>query len=61
MSVIEILKINSGTFFNQTSLNTHDSDQTINIGLGIRKLFDDDKVVRYSATATTTATKYTGD
>ena len=45
MSVSEILKINSGTIFNQTSLNMHDSDETINIGLGMRKLLNDDKIL----------------
>ena len=45
MSVSEILKINSGTIFNQTSLNTHDNDETINIGLGIRKLLNDDELL----------------
>ena len=29
-------------FFNQTSLSLHDNDETINIGLGYRKLFNDD-------------------
>ena len=33
MSVYELLELNNGgTIFNQTSLNTHDSDETINIG-----------------------------
>ena len=45
MSVTEILPIDSGTIFNQMSLNTHDSDETINLGLGIRKLLDDDKIL----------------
>jgi adhesin/invasin len=47
MSVTEIFKIYSdtGTIFNQTSLNTHDNDETINIGFGIRKLFNDNKVL----------------
>ena len=45
MSVNEILKINSGTIFNQTSFNNHDGDQTINIGLGTRKLFNNNKVM----------------
>ena len=45
MSVTEILKIRSGTFFNQTSLNIHDSDETINIGLGIRQLLNENKVL----------------
>ena len=45
MSVNEILKINSGTVFNQTSFNNHDGDQTINIGLGTRKLFNNNKVM----------------
>ena len=44
MSVTELLKIESGTIFNQTSLNTHD-DETINIGLGIRKLLNDNKIL----------------
>jgi adhesin/invasin len=38
MSVNEIMKINSGTIFNQTSINTHDGDETINIGFGVREL-----------------------
>ena len=43
----EIFKIYSdtGTIFNQTSLNTHDDDETINIGFGIRKLLNDNKVL----------------
>jgi adhesin/invasin len=47
MSVTEIFKIYSdtGTIFNQTSLNTHDDDETINIGFGIRKLLNDNKVL----------------
>jgi len=45
MSVTELLKIDSGTVFNQTSLTTHDDDETINIGLGIRKLLNDNKVL----------------
>ena len=47
MSVTEIFKIYSdtGTIFNQTSLNTHDNDETINIGFGIRKLLNDNKVL----------------
>ena len=45
MSVSELLKIDSGTVFNQTSLTTHDDDETINIGLGIRKLLNDNKVL----------------
>ena len=45
MSVNEILKIDSGTIFNQTSFNNHDGDQTINLGVGVRKLFNDNKVL----------------
>ena len=45
MSVSEILKIDSGTIFNQTSLNTHDDDETINIGFGVRKLLNDNKIL----------------
>ena len=45
MSVNEILKINSGTIFNQTSLNNHDGDQTINLGLGVRKLLNENKIL----------------
>jgi len=45
MSVTELLKIDSGTVFNQTSLNTHDDDGTINIGLGARKLLNDNKIL----------------
>jgi len=47
MSVTEIFNIYSdtGTIFNQTSLNTHDNDTTINIGFGIRKLLNDNKVL----------------
>ena len=29
-------------FFNQTSISLHDNDETINFGLGYRKLFNDD-------------------
>ena len=46
MSVYELIELNNGgTIFNQTSLNTHDSDETINIGLGVRKLLNDNKVI----------------
>jgi len=45
MSVSEIFKIDSGTVFNQTSLNTHDDDATINIGFGARKLLNDNKIL----------------
>ena len=45
MSVTELFKIDSGTVFNQTSLNTHDDDGTINIGLGARKLLNDNKIL----------------
>ena len=45
MSVTELLKIDSGTVFNQTSLNTHDNDETVNIGFGYRKLFNDNKIL----------------
>ena len=45
MSVTEMLKIKSGTIFNQTSLNTYDEDQTINIGFGVRKLLYDSKII----------------
>ena len=45
MSVTEIMKIDSGTIFNQTSLNTHDDDETINFGIGFRELFNDDKLL----------------
>ena len=45
MSVTELLKMDSGTVFNQTSLNTHDGDGTINIGLGARKLLNDNKIL----------------
>jgi adhesin/invasin len=45
MSVTELFKIDSGTVFNQTSLNTHDGDGTINIGLGARKLLNDNKIL----------------
>ena len=45
MSVTELFKIDSGTVFNQTSVNTHDGDGTINIGLGARKLLNDNKIL----------------
>jgi adhesin/invasin len=45
MSVNEIMKLDSGTIFNQTSINTHDGDQTVNIGLGNRKLIKNDTVI----------------
>ena len=45
MSVNEITKIDSGTIFNQTSINTHDGDETINIGFGIRKLLNDNTLL----------------
>ena len=45
MSVNEIMKINNGTIFNQTSINTHDGDETINIGFGTRKLLNDNTII----------------
>ena len=45
MSVNEIMKIDSGTIFNQTSINTHDGDETINIGFGTRKLLNDNTLI----------------
>jgi adhesin/invasin len=45
MSVNEIMKLDSGTIFNQTSINTHDGDETINIGFGTRKLLNNDTVI----------------
>ena len=45
MSVNEIMKIDNGTIFNQTSINTHDGDETINIGFGTRKLFEDNTLI----------------
>ena len=45
MSVNEIMKIDSGTIFNQTSLNTHDSDQTLHLGFGSRKLMNDNTLM----------------
>ena len=45
MSVNEILKLDQGTIFNQTSLNTHDGDETINIGIGIRKITNDNSLI----------------
>ena len=45
MSVNEIVKIDNGTIFNQTSINTHDGDETINIGFGTRKLLNDNTII----------------
>ena len=45
LSVTEMLNLNSGTIFNQTSINTHDKDETINIGFGIRKLLNDNTLI----------------
>ena len=45
MSVNEIMKIDNGTIFNQTSINTHDGDETINIGFGTRKLLNDNTLI----------------
>tara|TARA_B100001142_G_scaffold329642_1_gene393729 strand:+ start:257 stop:1204 length:948 start_codon:yes stop_codon:yes gene_type:complete len=46
MSVNELTELaNGGTIFNQTSFNTYDGDETINIGLGARKLLNDNKVI----------------
>ena len=45
MSVNEITKIASGTIFNQTSINTHDGDETINLGFGVRKLLNDNTLL----------------
>jgi adhesin/invasin len=45
MSVNEIKKLDNGTIFNQTSINTHDGDETINIGFGTRKLFEDNTLI----------------
>tara|TARA_B100001057_G_scaffold380401_1_gene386070 strand:+ start:1827 stop:2744 length:918 start_codon:yes stop_codon:yes gene_type:complete len=44
-SVNEIMKIDSGTIFNQTSINTHDGDETVNIGFGTRKLLNDNTLI----------------
>ena len=45
MTVTEIKKLNAGTIFNQTSINTHDDDETINIGFGLRRLIKDDMIL----------------
>ena len=46
MTLNEILELdNGGTIFNQTSFNTYDGDETINIGLGARKLLNDNKFI----------------
>jgi len=45
MSVNEIMKLDNGTIFNQTSINTHDGDETINIGFGTRKLLNDNTLI----------------
>ena len=45
MSVNEIIKLDSGTIFNQTSINTHDGDETINIGFGTRKLLNNNTII----------------
>jgi hypothetical protein len=45
MSVNEIFKLDSGTIFNQTSINTHDGDETVNIGLGARKLLNNNTII----------------
>ena len=45
MSVNEIMKIDNGTIFNQTSINTHDGDETINIGFGSRQLLNDNTLI----------------
>ena len=44
-SVNEIMKIDSGTIFNQTSINTHDGDETVNIGFGTRKLLNNNTLI----------------
>ena len=45
MSVNEIKKLDNGTIFNQTSINTHDGDETINIGFGTRKLYNNNSII----------------
>jgi len=45
MTVTEIKKLNAGTIFNQTSINTHDDDETINIGFGLRRLIKDEMIL----------------
>jgi len=45
MSVNEIKKLDNGTIFNQTSINTHDGDETINIGFGTRRLLNDNTII----------------
>ena len=45
MSVNEIKKLDNGTIFNQTSINTHDGDETINIGFGTRRLLNDNTMI----------------
>ena len=40
-----ISEYGNSTIFNQNSLNLHNNDQTINLGLGHRTLLNDDKVI----------------
>ena len=43
IKTVKKLKENKNSaFFNQTSISLHDRDQTINFGLGYRRLFNDD-------------------
>ena len=41
-AVNKLTENKDSAFFNQTSFSLHDNDETINIGLGYRKLFNDD-------------------
>ena len=45
MSVNEIKKLDNGTIFNQTSINTHDGDETINIDFGTRRLLNNNTMI----------------
>jgi hypothetical protein len=40
-----ISRYSNSTIFNQNSLNFHNNDQTINLGIGHRTLLNDDKVI----------------
>ena len=44
-SVIKLFEKSDSVVFNQTNLTTHDGSATVNLGVGVRKLFYDEKLM----------------
>ena len=42
---LHAIRTTTCTIFNQTSINTHDGDETINVGFGTRKLLNDNTLI----------------